>query len=252
MDTAIKQFVLEKWDKYFHGISLPIGIFYSEELNGAEYVKKPAENPRGYTCIFAQMAKLHKGQSVAFDINNLGCFGSIGTIFGGTYQEDQTVELLVDIEHFKKDREQVLALHNTNPKADPTGRYLIMKPYNQLTEEDQPEIVAMFAKPDMIAALHCLVGFDETRIDNVIVPFGSGCEQLLSFAFNEAKQANPRAILGGMDLAMRNCIKQDILTFSITHPRFIEIVRNMDDSFLSTYIWEGIKHRAIDSKTIDV
>jgi len=100
--------------------------------------------------------------------------------------------------------------------------------------------------------LHCLVGFDETRIDNVIVPFGSGCEQLLSFAFNEAKQANPRAILGGMDLAMRNCIKQDILTFSITHPRFIEIVRNMDDSFLSTYIWEGIKHRAIDSKTIDV
>ena len=251
MDTAIKNSVLEKWNTHFHGVSLPVGVFYSDELNGAEYLKKPAENSRGYTCIFAQMAKVHKGHSIAFDVNNLGCWGSVGTIFGGTYQEDQTVELLVDIEHFKKSREQVLALHHTNPKANPTGRYLIMKQYNQLTEEDQPEIVIIFAKPDMIAVMHCLAGFDETRIDNVIVPFGSGCEQLLSFAFNEAKQTNPRAILGGMDLAMRNCIKQDVLTFSITHSRFIEIVRNMDDSFLNTYIWKGLKSRTVGDKLIN-
>lgn len=245
MDIAIKNLVLEKWERYFQGVNLPVGVFYSDDLSNAEYLKKPVENSRGYTCIFAQMAKLYKGQSVAFDIDNLGCFGSVSSIFGGVYQEDQTVELLVNIEHFKKDRKQVLALHNINPKANPTGRYLIMKPYNLLTEEDQPEIVFLLAKPDVIAAMHSLIGFDNTRLDNVLMPFGSGCEQLLSFAFNETKQTDPRAVLGGMDVAMRNCIKQDILTFSVPHSRFIEMVHNMDDSFLNTYIWSGIKHRLL-------
>lgn len=247
MDATVKSRVLEKWNNYFSGVSLPIGVFYSDELNDAEYMKKPAANAKGYTCIFAQMAKLFRGKCVAFDVDNLGCFGSIGTIFGGIYQEDQTVDLLVNIEHFKKDREQVVAMHKINPKANPTGQYLIMKPYDQLTEEDQPKIVFLLATPDIASAMHCLISYDNTRVDNVIAPFGSGCEQLLSFAFEETKHDNPRAVLGGLDAAMRNCIKPNLLTFSIPHSRFIQMIDNMDDSFLSTYIWNGIKTRATNS-----
>ena len=249
MGASTKKIVLEKWNNYFTGISLPIAVFYSNKLNGAEYVGKPVENPKGYTCIFAQMSKLHRGQSVAFDVNNLGCFGSIQTIFGGLYDEDRVVELFVNIEHFKKDREQVAAMYHTNPKAGLTGKYLIMKPYDQLTEEDCPEIVILFTKPDVISAMHCLMSFDDTRVDTMIVPFGSGCEQLLSFAFNECKQTNARAVLGGMDLAMRGCVKENLQTLSIPHTRFIQMVHNMDESFLSTYIWKAIKPRVVKNAT---
>ncbi len=250
MEATIKDLVLEKWNHYFPGTNLPIGVFYSDELNGAEYVKKPADNPKGYTCIFAQMSKLRSGHSIAFDMNNLGCFGSMTTIFGGSYSEDQVVKLLVDIEHFKKDREQVAAMHDLNPTAQPAGRYLIMKPYDQLTEDDKPEIVCIFAKADVIAALHGLASFDDSRVDNVIVPFGSGCEGLLSFAFSETKELHPRAVLGGMDPAMRGCIKQDLLTFSVQHSRFCQMVGNMDNSFLNTYIWQNIKPRLAKTKGI--
>ena len=71
MDANFKRQVLEKWNKYFLTTSLPIGVFYSDDLHGAEYVRKPAPNSRGYTCIFAQMARLHQGQSLAFDASVL-------------------------------------------------------------------------------------------------------------------------------------------------------------------------------------
>ena len=222
---------------------MPIAVFYADTLHGAEYVKKPAENPRGYTCMFAQLAKVHHGECVAFDKDNLGCWVAIENLFGGPFIEDATVRLLVEIEKFKANREQVLALNNINPKATPRGKYVIFKPFKSLTEDDKPEIFCIFAKPDVIAALHTLVSFDNTRIDNVIVPFGSGCEQAIKFAFSEANKENPRAVLGGMDVAMRGCMKQEMQIFSFAASTFYNMVGNMDKSFLNTYIWQGLKGR---------
>lgn len=111
------------------------------------------------------------------------------------------------------------------------------------TEADSPAIYFVFAKPDVISALHALASFDDTRVDNVIVPFGSGCEGLLSFALSEAEKENPRVVLGGMDPAMRACVKPELQTFSMPALRFARMVGNMDKSFLNTYIWEGIRKR---------
>lgn len=36
-----------------------------------------------------------------------------------------------------------------------------------------------------------------------------------SLAFDEACKDDPRAILGGMDTAMRTCVKPELLTFSV-------------------------------------
>lgn len=243
MNKDFKQQLLERWSLYFPETSLPIGVFYSDDLCDATYAKTPSANSRGYTCIFAQMARVHLGHSLAFDTENLGCFGSMQTLFGGPYHEEKTVKLLCEIEHFKKNREQVNAMHQINPKAEPTGRYIIFKPFDKLTEEDKPAIYCVFAKPDVIAALHGLSCYDDTRVDSVIVPFGAGCEGLISFAFSEAKKSQPRAVIGGMDTAMRNCIKAELLTFSVPSMRFEQMVENMDSSFLNTYIWSGLKPR---------
>lgn len=234
---------LNKWQKYFPQAELPVAVFYSDELCGAEYAPTPPQSKRGYVCLFAQLSKVHHGTSIAFDVENIGCWGALRNIFGGPYQEDITVDLLVNIEKFKCDREQTNILHQINPLAHPTGRYLIFKPLDQLAENDNPAIFVFFAKPDVISALHTLSSFDNTRIDNVIAPFGAGCEQLLTFAFDEARKENPRAILGGMDTAMRTCVKSDLLTFSVAAPMFERMVNNMDKSFLTTYIWKPLINR---------
>ncbi|MCC8117186.1 MAG: DUF169 domain-containing protein [Bacteroidales bacterium] len=243
MDMNFKQQALEGWQKYFPTTEKPIGVFYSDELCGAEYPAKPADNPRGYTCIFAQLAKIHQGKALAFDRENIGCFGAFQTIFGGEYHEEATVKLLCEIERFKINREQTNLMHDINPKAQPTGHYIIFKPLELLTESDCPEIFVVFAKPDVISALHTLSSFDDTRVDNVIVPFGSGCEGMLSFPMEEARKENPRVVLGGMDTAMRACIKDNLQLFSMPSIRFQRMVANMDASFLNTYIWQGLRKR---------
>ena len=57
-------------------------------------------------CLFAQLSKVHHGTALAFDAENIGCWGALRNLFGGPYQEDITVDLLVNIEKFKIDREQ--------------------------------------------------------------------------------------------------------------------------------------------------
>lgn len=247
MKTEQIQAIREKWAKYFPEQEEPIAAFYADELHGAELAKKPAENPRGYTCMFAQISALHKGQPMAFCLENLGCWGAIGNLFGGPYNEDATVRLLTEIERFKKDRELANDQYYTNPKPTPTGKYFILKPLSTLVEADEPEMFCIFAKPDMIAALHTLVGFDDARPDSVLVPFGSGCEQTFKFALHEAKSDTPRGIIAGMDVAMRGCLRQEIQIFSAPAKLFLRMVGNMDDSFLNTYIWEGLKKR-LDKK----
>ncbi len=243
MDSSFKKLVKEKWETYFPNTAQPIGAFYADSLHGAEYVEKPAPNPHGYTCMFAQMTRLHSGRSLAFDVENLGCFGSSQILFGRNSPEETTVQLMVEVERFKKDAEQVRLMMKNGPQALPTGRYVVMKPLEQIVAGDEPQIYCIFARPDAIAALHCLAGFDDSRADAVIVPFGSGCEQLLGYPFSERRKPNPRAVLGGMDPAQRCCMKPDLQTFAVTAGKFRSMVENMDDTFLNTFVWEAIRPR---------
>ncbi len=176
MNRAFQQAAIEKWQHYLPQTEMPIAVFYADDLCGADYAPVPSQSKRGYVCLFAQLAKVHQGKALAFDAENIGCWGALRNFFGGPYQEDITVNLLVNIEKFKIDREQTNLLHQINPTAKPTGRYIIFKPLDLLTESDTPAIYCIFAKPDTISALHTLANFDSTRIDTVIVPFGSGCE----------------------------------------------------------------------------
>ena len=101
MDITLKDRVSDLWKRYFPNAELPIAVFYSDTLHGAEYPKKPADNQRGYTCLYAQLSRVHKGEALAFDPENLGCFGAMKSIYGG-YNEEAEVKLLVEIERFKK------------------------------------------------------------------------------------------------------------------------------------------------------
>lgn len=52
-ETSFFQTALEKWQQYFPQAELPVGVFYSDELCGAEYAPAPPQNKRGYVCLFA-------------------------------------------------------------------------------------------------------------------------------------------------------------------------------------------------------
>ncbi len=244
MDISIKQDFMEKWAKYLPNNDLPIACYYADTLDGAIFSEKPKENAKGYTCIFGQLASVRAGKTRAFNQDNLGCFGAAG-MFGFTELEltDEYVEFLTEKECFKKNRYFVERMIEDNPYMTAPGKYLTFKRWDLLTEEDVPQVVFFFAKPDTIGGLHMLANWDYETQHGVISPFGSGCESLVGFAMKQALAKGEQCVLGLFDIPARGCVAKDIMTFSAPYERFKVMVDNMDNTFLNTHIWEPLKKR---------
>jgi uncharacterized protein (DUF169 family) len=244
MDAQIKQDFLKFWEQYFPACEMPIAIYYSDNTDDVEIPSAPKENAHGYTCIFAQLNKVRKGQARAFNASNIDCFGGIGTLgFAPVKVDENMIHFLTKVECFKKSESEVLQMAKENPALSAKADYLIFKPFDQLKEQDNPEVISFFAEPDVISALHALAHYDKAAPNSVISPFGSGCDTLVGFAMKENENKTYRPVMGGFDPAMRKCVKKNILTFSIPYERFKGMIYNMNTSFLNTYIWEKLQPR---------
>lgn len=156
---------------------------------------------------------------------------------------DQMVDFLLNVEKFKKTKEQVLGMAAANPPLPAQGKYLIFKRWDTLTEADDPKVVSFFCTPDTISGLHTLANFDTIGTHGVISPFGSGCDSIIGFAMKELESDKPKAVIGLFDPPARACVKPNLIGFSIPWPKFVTMLENMDDCFLNTYVWEKIHNR---------
>lgn len=244
MDLKLKQNFMDRWDKYFPGSELPIACFYTDELSGVEFPDKPKPNKRGHTCIFAQLAPVRKGRSRAFNIDNLGCWGANTTLgFDTNLVSDQLVDFLINVERYKKSPLHVQKMYENFQPIPVSGKYLVFKRWDELDEADEPQVVFFFCNPDAIAGLHALANYDAMSPTGVITPFDSGCGSIVSVAMRELVSEDPKAVLGGLDPSMRPYLKKDLLTFSIPWPKFINMVENMDQSFLTVDFWDEVRSR---------
>ena len=244
MDIEIKISFMEKWEKYFPGNDLPIACFYSDELNGVEFPDKQKPNKRGHICIFSQLAPVRKGRSRAFNMENLSCWGA-ATAFGFDKNliSEQLVDFLVNVERYKKTPAHVERMYDGFRPIPVEGKYLIFKRWDCLSESDEPQVVFFFCNPDAIAGLHTLANFDAMTPNGVITPFDSGCGSIVGVAMRELDVEEPKAVLGGLDPSIRLYVKQPLLTFSVPWPKFVNMLVNMDISFLTVDLWEDVKSR---------
>ncbi len=244
MDLKIKTRFIEQWRKYFTGSELPIACFYSEDLKGAEFPDAPQPNKQGLTCIFSQLAPVRKGRARAFNQDNLGCWGS-KSLLGFTHarDDDHTIDFLVNVEKYKKSPAHVRAMHDDNPPLKAKKKYLVFKRWDTLTENDDPQVVCFFCLPDVLSGLHGLANYDTMTPHGVMAPFCSGCEMLVAFPMKELESDDPRAVIGLLDPSTRICVKPNLLSFSIPWPKFLNMLGNMDDCFLNTYVWEKVHQR---------
>jgi hypothetical protein len=101
-----------------------------------------------------------------------------------------------------------------------------------LREEGWPFIktITFLVNPDQFSALAIGAQYHSAPDDPppVIAPFGSGCSQLLPFRDMDIAQAS----IGATDIAMRQYIPPDMLTFVVTKSMFSRLCELDDKSFL--------------------
>lgn len=246
MDTGIQKKFLDLWGTYFDGAELPIAFFYCDTAANAEIVK-PA---RGQSCLICELARVRKGESLAYGERALACGGarrylgfSEGMRPGFEHFLSCGIPGKMEGERYKKSPEVVLELMKSQKTLTRTGKYIVFKRWDTLEEDDRPEVVVFFASPDVLSGLFTLANFDETEPDGVMTPFAAGCGSIVYYPFLENLSERPRAVIGMFDPSARPCVAPGELSFSVPMKKFLKMIVHMEESFLITPTWKALLGR---------
>ncbi|MHB8110724.1 MAG: DUF169 domain-containing protein, partial [Syntrophorhabdaceae bacterium] len=228
---------------------LPIAFFYSNDEAGSTLVKGP-KNPEEHRCIIADIARAGKGRSLAFNVASIGCFGGKKYLgFDDTLRPGFEYFLSYGIpgqmegERYKKTPELVKEIMKTAPKMTAPAPYIIFKPWDKVEESEKPDAVIFFASPDVISGLFTLANYDEAEQNGVYSPFGAGCSTIVTYPYLENNSDRPRCVVGMFDVSARMCVSAGALAFAAPFRKFVRMVGNMDESFLTTESWAKVRKR---------
>ncbi len=245
MDTTLKQKFIELWEKYFGDAELPITFYYSEGTGDT----KPAEKPTGWKCLIGALAAVRKGSSLHFNAGTLGCGGALRYL-GYTTKMRPDFEYFLSCgnekmegERYKRTPGIVLEMMKNQQQLPVNGKNIVFKRWDKLTEDDQPEAVIIFARPDVISGLFTLANFDQVDNEQVIAPFGAGCSSIVHYPYLESLSDKPKAVIGTFDPSARPYVRADEISFAVPFSKFEKMIGYMEESFLITETWTTLKKR---------
>ena len=246
MDTITREGFIQQWKKYFPKVELPITYFYTDQVTAGEIDDSVQEE----RCLIGNLNRVRQGHTYVYSADTPGCSG--GKRYSGfSHTLSPTFEYFlscgipgqVEGERYKKSPELVRATMAHWHSFNAPGKYLVFKRWDKLEEKDEPQGVIFFAAGDVLAGLFTLANYDYAGSDGVIAPMGSGCSSIIANPLREAESSQPRCVLGMFDVSARPYVPADTLTLTIPIQRFLEMVANMDESFLITRSWQVVQDR---------
>lgn len=246
MDMQFKTDFIAEWRKYFNNADLPLTFYYTADEGHAE-LAKPGSLSR---CIIGALSKVRQGNSYAFNVESIGCFG--GKRYSGfsdrlspdfEYFLSCGLPGKVEGERYKESPQLVKELLKRWPEFKAPARFIVFKRWDKLEAADSPEVVIFFARPDVLSGLYTLANFDESDPDVTMAPMGSGCSSIIQNPYLQKDSEHPHAIIGMFDPSARPFVAPDELTFSVPMKKFMGMVKNMNQSFLITRTWKTIQKR---------
>jgi hypothetical protein len=247
MDILFRDHFLAQWKKYFGNSELPVTFYFSEGTGGVK--KMPRAN--GRSCLICELARVRKGESLCYNEAALACQGArrytgYSAEMSSTFRYFLScgIEGKVTGERYKISPavvDETMKIHHRLPAGK---RNIVFKRWDKLNESDNPEVVIFFAQGEVLSGLFTLANFD--RVDpngGVIAPFGAGCGSIIHYPFLEKDNENPRCVLGMFDPSARPCVPDNVLSFAAPFKRFVQLVRYIDESFLTTPTWDKVRKR---------
>ncbi len=217
-------------------------------------------NIRG--CVASMMVAASKKNKLAyFDRKCYGCpGGGTGLGFGDQYgrfpidcllstgnkevaaQMGSAGALMLEGERFYKTPELARKWVDSLPITDVNAEYVVFKPWEQLSEDDQPELLIFFTNADQLSALVIMADYNRGTNQSITAPFGAACQSIL-YGYAEGKKEHPGGIIGFFDISQRSAVDREILTFTVPYKLFKEMEANAEGSFLDMHAWKKLQER---------
>jgi uncharacterized protein (DUF169 family) len=247
VDIKFKENFIVLWKRFFDEAELPITFYYTDEEGHAELVKPDTIARR---CLIEALSLVRMGKALCFDAKSIGCSGGQQCLgFRETGEPNDKYFISTGIpgkvegEHYLKTPEIADEWLKHMPSFKAPAKYIVFKRWDTLNETDKPEVTTFFASPDTLSGLIALANFDETDPNYVLSPYTSGCGSIVLYPFLEKDSVHPRAVIGLFDVSPRKYIPDNTLSFSVPMLKFERMVRNMEESFLTTNSWKAVQKR---------
>ncbi|MDD5564153.1 MAG: DUF169 domain-containing protein [Thermoanaerobaculaceae bacterium] len=255
----------------------PVALLFSDEL--PQGAMQFAEGKWG--CVmWLLLAAAAKGKPAAADRRTFGCLGGgTGLGFGNQYENwPGGIECFYNFlstgngpqdgsaaapgpglrrdaggdlafgERYLKDPATTKRFVDALPMTNVPTRYVVFKPLSQVRPSERPEVVVFLVDPDRLSALVVLANYGRDGNDNVIIPWGAGCQTIGILAYREARAQRPRAIVGLTDLSARKYVAKqlghNLMTFAVPLAMFEEMEANVPGSFLERDTWRELMEGA--------
>ena len=129
-----------------------------------------------------------------------------------------------------------------DPRPAPAA-YCVIKPLSGFTDDETPELVVFFTRPESLCGLHQLAAFVTNDPEVVASPWGAACGNLVVWPLHYLSKGEKRAVIGGWDPSARKFFKTDELSFTVPFDMFVNMVQRMDESFLKTATWKTVRKK---------
>ncbi len=215
-----------------------IGVYDTNEDPLFTNYKEP--DPSKHVCFFAYYKSWINGKMTRLSESSYGCGGC------GSWWFDQTtrsraeyLDFLANEEGLKASEELMGEWFDKVKRFRPKNRYLYVGP---LVKEayDRLETVTFFVNPDQLSVLFTGAQYHSKPSDPapVVAEFGSGCMEMLTLV---SPYKEPKAMIGSMDMAMRQYLPPDIIAFTVNKPMFERLCRLDEKSFLGKPFLQNLR-----------
>jgi uncharacterized protein (DUF169 family) len=247
----------------------PMGLFYTNTKPDAGYSPKPIDLPtvekesRGeidwgavfadFSCVMGHIWRARKKMSAAYFSAEL--FGCPGGAFWLGFNKPQVETIIRYIstgipgitagEKYCRSPEVLARIFEEIDPGPAPGKYCVVKPLSRFTENETPELVIFFARPESLSGLHQLAFFVTDDPEVVRSPWTAGCGGIAAWPLRYLSWRDEKAVVGGWDPSARKYYKTDELTFTVPLSMFHRMLERYPESFLTTDTW-GIVQKKIE------
>ncbi|MBW1787038.1 MAG: DUF169 domain-containing protein [Deltaproteobacteria bacterium] len=267
--------ILKSLSKFLEILGLdeePMGLFYTDEGPIDGFSPKPMDLPTrakeerneidwqavfsNFSCVMGHIWRARKKKTAAyFSDEHFGCAG--GAFWLG-FNKPQTETIINYVstgmpgwatgERYCESPDALRHIfEHIDPRSAPK-KYCVIKPLSLFKDDQEPELVVFFSRPESLCGLHQLAAFVTNDPEVVVSPWSAGCGSLAAWPLHYLARGKNKAVVGGWDPSARKYFKTDELSFTVPFQMFTEMLNRHGESFLVTKDWATVQKKIARSK----